>query len=196
MCLDLVCLSVSPSIRALIHRVTDISRLYLFLRPPPPHPRPPLFFSVVRWGVLDGTLNKQGQSQLVENPTKKPGAILTKVRAPGVARDVFSQGQLPVQDSLTVCAHPRCAVACSNICAHLNEQSQTLATTGTALFGHRNTVHTERVALLLRLLCLSQVGLPEISRKGQWSIIKKYIIFYQKARTNQPTDRPTDRPTD
>ena len=36
-------------------------------------------------------------AQLIERPTEKPGAILSRVRVPGAARDFFSQSQLPVQ---------------------------------------------------------------------------------------------------
>ena len=37
-----------------------------------------------------------GIAQLVERPTEKPGAILTRDRVPGAARDFISQSQLSV----------------------------------------------------------------------------------------------------
>ena len=46
------------------------------------------------------------RAQLVERPTEKPGAILTRVRVPGVARD-FCPSQLPVQTLLRCPYSPR-----------------------------------------------------------------------------------------
>ena len=48
----------------------------------------------------------KGIAQLVERPTKKPGAILTRVRIPGEVRKLFSQSQLPVQTQSTGLRHP------------------------------------------------------------------------------------------
>ena len=55
-----------------------------------------------------------GIAQLVERPTEKPGAILTRVRVQGSAR-YFS----PSADSLTVSVQPPCAMACINSCVHV-----------------------------------------------------------------------------
>ena len=88
-----------------------------------------------------------GKSQWVQRPTDKPGAILTRVRVPGAARDLYLLlSQLSVQtpstglrhpsfneegagkrcsecafsaDSVTVSVQPPCATACINICVHV-----------------------------------------------------------------------------
>ena len=73
-------------------------------------------------------------AQLVESPTEKPGATLTRVRVPGAARDFSSQSQLSVQ-TLTVSGQPSCAT--TRIHQHLCAcyKSQTVA--AVPLFGHR-----------------------------------------------------------
>ena len=62
-----------------------------------------------------------GIVQLVERPTEKPGAILTRVRVPSAARDFFVVVPVstPSADSLTVSTQPPGAIACINICAHI-----------------------------------------------------------------------------
>ena len=58
-------------------------------------------------------------AQRVERPTEKPGAILTRVRVSGAARDFFSQSQLSMQ-TLWRCPYSSlCATAYINICAHV-----------------------------------------------------------------------------
>ena len=58
-------------------------------------------------------------AQWAERRTEKPdntdaGSIPQRVKG------LFSQSQLPVQDSLTVSVKPRCVIACISICAHVN----------------------------------------------------------------------------
>ena len=56
-------------------------------------------------------------AQLVERPTEKPGAILTRVRVPGAARDffIFIPESAFSADSLTVSIKPSCSIACISI---------------------------------------------------------------------------------
>ena len=55
-------------------------------------------------------------AQLVERPTEKPGAILTRVRVLGAAND-FSPS---VNFQCILCSvEPPCAIACINICAQV-----------------------------------------------------------------------------
>ena len=65
--------------------------------------------------------NKQqegtGMARLVERPTEKPGAILTRVRVPGVARDL-SPSQFSVR-TLTVSVQPLRAITCISICTNV-----------------------------------------------------------------------------
>ena len=96
---------------------------------------------------------RAGIAQSVERPTEKPGAVLTRVRVPGnfLPKSTFSA------DSLTVSVHPRCAIACINICAHVKNPKRwqhTLIEIGSAALAA--AVHT-------------QVSRSEISRKGQRS---------------------------
>ena len=58
-----------------------------------------------------------GIAQLVERATEKPGAILTRVRVSGAARD-FYQSQLLAQTLLRRPYSPPCAIACINLSAH------------------------------------------------------------------------------
>ena len=62
---------------------------------------------------------RAGIAQLVKRMTEKPGAILTRVRVPGAARDFFSQSQLPVQTLPLNIVQLSCAIACINNCTHV-----------------------------------------------------------------------------
>ena len=83
-----------------------------------------------------------GIAQLVEYPTEKPGAILTRVQVPGTARD-FSQSQSTFSaDSV----QPPVAIACINICAHVKHPEHWQPKIVMSVFGltHKNTAHTDR----------------------------------------------------
>ena len=92
-----------------------------------------------------------GIALLVERPTEKPGAILTRVRVPGAARDFFLPESATSADSLTVSLQPPCAIGCisTNFCARV-KQFQTVHCLDTQ---KHCTLWWEWVALLLRLLC-------------------------------------------
>ena len=55
---------------------------------------------------------------MVQRPTEKPGAILTRVPVPDSAKD-FLPETTSSADSLTVSVQPPCAMTCINICAHV-----------------------------------------------------------------------------
>ena len=59
-----------------------------------------------------------GVAQLVESPTEKPGAILTRIRVPGAARDSSPRVSFQCRLSYGVRTAP-CAIACINIYAHV-----------------------------------------------------------------------------
>ena len=78
--------------------------------------------------MLHNYLNHPGQCypikgvgivQLVECPTEKPSAKLTRVRVPGAARDFFLTQLTFSADSLTVSVQPPCAITRINICAYV-----------------------------------------------------------------------------
>ena len=58
-----------------------------------------------------------GTAQLVERSTEKPGAILTRVRGPGPARDFSPRVSFQCRLSYGVRTPPQCAIADINICA-------------------------------------------------------------------------------
>ena len=75
---------------------------------------------------------------LVEHPTEKPGAILTRVRVPGVARDFTPR--VNFQRRLLGCLYsPPWAVACINITNVTSYKSQALA--AILLFTYTKMLH-------------------------------------------------------
>ena len=89
--------------------------------------------SVVSFSHTVKTLHKltcsltQGSqiAQLVEHPTEKPGAILTQVRVPGVARDFSPRVNFQRRLSYSVCTAPVCNRMHQHLCAR--SKSHTLA---------------------------------------------------------------------
>ena len=63
--------------------------------------------------------NGAGIAQLVERLTEKLGAILTRVRVPGAAREFSPRVSFRCRLSYGVRAAPLCAIACINICVHV-----------------------------------------------------------------------------
>ena len=73
---------------------------------------------------VSNTSRATGMVQLVERPTEKPGAILTRIRIPDSARFLcccccFLPESTQLQTPLKVSAQLPCAIACINICAHV-----------------------------------------------------------------------------
>ena len=58
--------------------------------------------------------------QWVERPTRKPGAILTRVRVPGAARDLSPRVSIPCRLSYGV-GTALCAISAINICAYIKK---------------------------------------------------------------------------
>ena len=83
--------------------------------------------------------NRSPTAQLAQRPTEKPGAILTRVRVPGGARDL-SPSHLSIQTLLRYSHSPR-------VQSHASTSVSTLKTPSTGshipLFGHHNTAHTD-----------------------------------------------------
>ena len=80
-------------------------------------------------------------AQLVERPTEKPGAIPTRVRIPGAARDVYSKRKLPVLTHLRCSCSPRVqSLASTSVC------TVKIPSTGshTIVWTHKNTAHIDR----------------------------------------------------
>ena len=59
-------------------------------------------------------------AQLVERPTERPGAIPTRVRVPGAARDFSPRVSFQCRLRLLRCPYsPLCAIACINSCVYV-----------------------------------------------------------------------------
>ena len=77
-------------------------------------------------------------AQLVERPTEKPGAILTRVRVRGAARDFSPRVSFKCRLSYGVSTAPVCNGIHQHLCARY--KSRTL--TAIPLFGHTKILHT------------------------------------------------------
>ena len=90
--------------------------------------------------------SKAGIAQFVERPTEKPGAIRTRVRIPGAAKNFSPRANF--QCRLLQCPY------CRRVQSHASTIARTLKIT---YFGHRRILHTLKgmgTALLLRRLRL------------------------------------------
>ena len=117
--------------------------------------------------------NSAGIAQLVGRPTEKPGAILTLVRVPGAARDFSPRASFQCRLPYGVRAAPECNRM------HQHTRTFKIPNTGrhTIIWTHENTAHTDRdgyIALLLRLLCLTQVRRPEFPARDKEVNISLY----------------------
>ena len=75
-------------------------------------------------------------AQWVERPTKKPGAILTRVRVPGAARDLSPRVSIPCRLSYVV-GTALCAISAISILRTLKTPKH-----WQPLFGHTKILHT------------------------------------------------------
>ena len=92
--------------------------------------------SHLKAGWLSCLASHEQHTGKTERRIETPGAILTRVRFPSAARD-FLQGQLSVQDSLTVFMQTPRPIACINICArYIGGHS--------IVWTQENTAHTGR----------------------------------------------------
>ena len=89
-----------------------------------------------------------GIAQMVERPTEKPGAILTRVRVPSAARKFISQSQLLMQILLRcpyiplVQSHASTSVRMLKICAHVKNPKHWQPCT--IVWTRQNTAHTDK----------------------------------------------------
>ena len=74
---------------------------------------------------------RTGTAQLLERPTKKPGAIRTRVRVPTAARDVSPRVNFRCRLSYAV-----------RVQSHASTFARTLKITATPLSGHTEILHT------------------------------------------------------
>ena len=108
---------------------------------------------------------RTGIAQLVERSIEMSGTILTRVRVPGAARD-FSP-RVSFQCRLCTCPHAStyvCTLKIPNTGSHVHHYLE------------RGIYHThwqERVAQLLRLLCLTHVKRPEVLARNKKSTKKQ-----------------------
>ena len=109
-----------------------------------------------------GTGLKTGIAQLVECLTKKPDTIQMWVWVPGMAREFSPRVNFQCRLWYGVCTAP--------VCNHI---PQCLAA---RVWKCKNAVHTDRkwVALLLRLLCLTQERWPKFPTRDKGAL-KIYI---------------------
>ena len=81
--------------------------------PQPPSPPPPL-------SEIMPLCTGAGIAQLVQRPTEKTGAVLTRVRVPGAAKVVVFLPESTFSfECLTLSVQPPCAIAGINICVHV-----------------------------------------------------------------------------
>ena len=92
-------------------------------------------------------------AQLVERSGEKPRRNTDAGSSPRCGKGCFSQSQLPVQ-TLLRCP---CAIACINICPHVNNCSHTIVWT------QDNTAHTDRIGMGSAALA---AAVPYLSREG------------------------------
>ena len=114
-------------------------------------------------------VREQEIAQWVELPAEKPGAILTRVRVLGVARDFLLPESASCADSLTVLVQSPCdAVTPINICTHV-KKAPNLATI--PLFQHAKILNT--LVGMGSAAPAAAVPYPDkatrISRKELWS---------------------------
>ena len=77
-------------------------------------------------------------AQLIERPTEKPGAILSRVRVPGAARDFFLPESTSSADSLKEYVQPRVQLHAS-----VSRRTLKIPKAGTIpSFGHIKVLHT------------------------------------------------------
>ena len=122
-----------------------------------------------------------GMAQLVERPTEKPKAILTRVRVRGGARDFFFFfffSPLPEStfsaDSLTVSVQPPCEIACIDMCPRVKTPKDWQPYRG--LDTRKYCTHLEEwVALLLRLLCLTRAKPHEFLARDNEALKKQKV---------------------
>ena len=81
---------------------------------------------------------RAGMAQLAERPTEKPGAMMTRVRVPGAARDFSPRVNFQCRLSYGARTAPVCNRMHRHLCARYN--SQTLA--AIPLCGHTKILHT------------------------------------------------------
>ena len=81
-------------------------------------------------------------AQLVERPAEKAGAILTRVRVPGAARDFSPRGSFQCRLSYGVRTAPPCAIACINFRASVKQIPNT--DSYAIVWTHESTAHTDR----------------------------------------------------
>jgi len=122
---------------------------------------------------------KSGIAQMVERPTETPGARLTRVRFPVVARDSSSSISFECRLSYSV-RTPSGAIACSytRYVSSMNSFKTALRIPTQAavpLSGHTKMLHT-LVALLLRLLCLTEVRWSEFPAMGNAVFFYFYFL--------------------
>ena len=105
--------------------------------------------------------NSAGIAQSIEHPTEKPGAILTRVRIPGAARDFSPRANFQCKLSYGVST----AHECNRIHQHTRTFKIPNTDSHTIVWRHENTTHTARkgyIGLLLRLLCLTSARDKEV----------------------------------
>ena len=125
-------------------------------------------------------------AQSVEHLTERPGAKLTPVRFPSVARD-FSPSQLSVQ-TLTVSVQPPCA--CSNICMHVTNPKHWLpyycldTEILHAVIGEGSTVLAAAVPYLGTVTWISPKGwwTTTTKNKNKTRRRRKFLVFMYRVK--------------
>ena len=102
-----------------------------------------------------------GIAQLVQRPTEKPRRNTDSGSSPPGWQGIFLPESTSRADSLTVSVQPPCVSECINICAHVKTPKHWQPYH--CLDTRKYCTHwQERIALLLRLLCFTRVGRPEL----------------------------------
>ena len=89
-------------------------------------------------------------AQLVERPTEKPGAILTRGRVPSAAKDFSPRVNFLCRLCYVRCPYspppppPPPPIACINICAHVKNPETLAAVFIYHFWTHKNTAHNDR----------------------------------------------------
>ena len=139
-------------------------------------------------------------AQLVERPTEKPGAILTRGRVPSAAKDFSPRVNFLCRLCYVRCPYspppPPPPIACINICAHVKNPETLAAVFIYHFWTHKNTAHNDRnrggavrlskyvcVSLLLRLLYFTQIY--AVLRSREVSLRSHVIVQLFPVRDNK-----------
>ena len=117
-------------------------------------------------------------AQLVQHPTENPGTTLTQVWIPGGERDFSPRVNCQCR-LFTVSVQPPCAIACVNVCTYVKypKHWQSYHCLDARKYG---THWQEWVALVLWLLCLTQVRWPKLPIKDNEVLKNKFEKRYRK----------------